>query len=121
VPTKLANSSHGGVTTDPRIHQILERSCYTCHSTTGTAPWYAALSPAYMAAGSARQALNFSDWSTYDAHHQQTQLKSIESTINNGSMPPGNYTVLDHSARLSNAEKQALRAWLATQISSGPQ
>jgi len=50
------------VSTDPRINAILEKSCYGCHSTGGSAPWYAAVSPTYLAAGSARKVLNFSEW-----------------------------------------------------------
>ena len=88
------------VSTDPSIKTILERSCYSCHSTGGSAPWYAAVSPTYLAAGSARKVLNFSEWETYDADKKTAELKSIVESVRGGSMPPGDYTALDHSARL---------------------
>jgi uncharacterized membrane protein len=93
------------------VNTILQKSCYQCHSTGGIAPWYAAVSPTYLAANSARGVLNFSDWQTYDAQKKSDALKSIEASVNGGSMPPGDYTALDHSARLTDDEKQALLKW----------
>jgi len=110
----------GEVSTDPSINAILERSCYSCHSTGGTAPWYAAVSPTYLAAGSARKVLNFTEWQTYDADKKAAELKSISDSVRSGSMPPGDYTALDHSARLSDDEKQAVLAWVSKSASSTP-
>ena len=104
-------TSTNAVSTDSQVNTIVQKSCYQCHSTGGTAPWYAAVSPTYLAANSARGALNFSDWQTYDAQKKSDALKSIEASVNGGSMPPGDYTALDHSARLTDDEKQALLKW----------
>ena len=93
------------------MNAILQKSCYECHSTGGSAPWYAAVSPTYLAANSARGVLNFSDWQTYDAQKKSEVLKNIENSVNGGSMPPGDYTALDHSARLTDDEKQVLLKW----------
>lgn len=99
------------VAADPQVGAALETSCYQCHSTGGHAPWYAAISPTYLAANSARAALNFSDWQTYDAQKRAKELKRIEQAVSGGSMPPGDYTALDHSARLTEEQKQALLRW----------
>jgi uncharacterized membrane protein len=104
-------SSTNTVSTDSQVNTILQKSCYQCHSTGGSAPWYAAVSPTYLAANSARGVLNFSVWQTYDAQKQSEALKNIEASVNGGSMPPGDYTALDHSARLTDDEKQALLRW----------
>ena len=104
-------SSTDTVSTDSQVNTILQKSCYQCHSTGGSAPWYAAVSPTYLAANSARGVLNFSDWQTYDAQKKSEALKNIEASVNGGSMPPGDYTALDHSARLTDDEKQALLKW----------
>ena len=93
------------------MNAILEQSCYQCHSAGGRAPWYAAISPTYLAAGSARGKLNFSDWQTYDGRVKTDALKRIEKSVSAGSMPPGDYTALDHSARLTDDQKQALLKW----------
>ena len=104
-------ASTNAVSNDSQVNTILQKSCYECHSTGGSAPWYAAVSPAYLAANSARGVLNFSDWQNYDAQKKSDALKSIEASVNGGSMPPGDYTALDHSARLTDDEKQALLKW----------
>src|SRR5579864_7455383 len=66
------------VSADSKVNTILQKSCYQCHSTGGSAPWYAAVSPTYLAANSARGVLNFSDWQTYNADQKAAALKSIE-------------------------------------------
>jgi hypothetical protein len=109
--TTTAPSSTNAVSSDPQVNAILEQSCYECHLTGGSAPWYAAVSPTYLAANSARGVLNFSDWQTYDAQKKADALKNIEQAVSDGSMPPGDYTALDHSARLADDQKQALLKW----------
>lgn len=110
-PPVTVSASANPVSNDPHVSAILESSCYECHSTGGRAPWYAAVSPTYLAANSARGVLNFSDWQTYDAQKKTAALKSIEQSVGAGSMPPGDYTALDHSARLSDDQKQTLLKW----------
>jgi len=106
-----ATSPTNAVSTDSQVNAILEQSCYECHSTGGSAPWYAAVSPTYLAANSARGVLNFSDWQTYDAQKKADAVKNIEQSVSRGSMPPGDYMALDHSARLADDQKQALLKW----------
>jgi hypothetical protein len=110
-PGTTTPTSTNAVSTDPQVNAILARSCYQCHSSAGRAPWYAALSPTYLAANSARGSLNFSDWQTYDAQKRGEALKNIERSVSAGSMPPGDYTALDQSARLTDDQKQVLLKW----------
>src|SRR5271167_418223 len=110
-PGPTGSASANAVSTDPRVNAILQSSCYECHSTGGSAPWYAAVSPTYLAANSARGVLNFSDWQTYHAPQKTEALKKIEESVSAGSMPPGDYTALDHAARLTDDQKQALLKW----------
>ena len=110
-PAATVPSSTNAVSTDSQVNAALEQSCYQCHSTGGSAPWYAAVSPTHLAANSARRVLNFSDWQTYGARKRAEALKNIEQSVSAGSMPPGDYTALDHSARLTDDQKQALLKW----------
>ena len=114
VPRRPLNVSTNAVSTDPQVNAILEQSCYECHSTGGSAPWYAAVSPTYIAAGSARKVLNFSDWQNYDPQKREELLKNIEQSVSAGSMPPGDYSALDHSARLTDDEKMLLIKWASS-------
>jgi hypothetical protein len=81
VPETTAQRSTNAVSTDPQLNAILEQSCYQCHSTGGAAPWYASVSPTYLAANLARGVLNFSDWQTYDAQKKADALNSIEQAV----------------------------------------
>jgi uncharacterized membrane protein len=110
-PESAASAPANAVSNNQQVNAILESSCYECHSAGGTAPWYAAVSPTYLSANSARGVLNFSDWQTYDAQKRADELKSIAQSVSGGSMPPGDYTALDHSARLSEEQKQVLLTW----------
>ena len=110
-PESAASAPANAVSNNQQVNAILESSCYECHSTGGSAPWYAAVSPTYLSANSARGVLNFSDWQTYDAQKRADELKSIAQSVSSGSMPPGDYTALDHSARLSEEQKQVLLTW----------
>ena len=110
-PEATAPSATNTVSTDSQVNAILEKSCFECHSAGGKAPWYAAVSPTYLAANSARGVLNFSDWQTYDAQKKSEALKSIGASVSGGSMPPGDYSALDHSARLTDDEKMLLIKW----------
>jgi len=108
-----AASSSKAITSDADVNAILETSCFQCHSSTGKAPWYAAVAPTYIASNSARNVLNFSDWSSYDAAKRADELKGIAQAVGAGSMPPGDYTALDHSASLTEDQKQLLLKWTA--------
>jgi uncharacterized membrane protein len=112
-PTAFSALPSNSVSSDQEVKSILERSCFQCHSNTGSAPWYAAVSPTYLAANSARGVLNFSNWQDYDAEKRAAELKNIEQSVMVGSMPPGDYTALDRSARLSEDQKQVLLKWVA--------
>ena len=110
-PEAAPSAPANAVSNNQQVNAILESSCYECHSTGGSAPWYAAVSPTYLSANSARGVLNFSDWQTYDTQKRAEELKSIAQSVSGGSMPPGDYTALDHSARLTDDQKQALLNW----------
>jgi hypothetical protein len=115
-PGATVSSSANAVSTDPQVNAILESSCYKCHSTGGRVPWYAVVSPTYLAASSARGVLNFSDWQTYDAQKRSAVLKSIEHSVSAGAMPPGDYTLFYRSARLTEDQKQALLKWASQPV-----
>lgn len=115
-PGATSSASASAVSSDSEVNAVVARACYECHSTGGSAPWYATVSPTYLAANSARRVLNFSDWQTYDPHRRAAQLKRIEQSVGSGSMPPGDYTALDHSARLSEEQKQILLRWASRRL-----
>jgi hypothetical protein len=80
-PSAPLSNSSAAVSADPGVNAILAKSCYSCHSRGGIAPWYAAISPTYLASNSARNALNFSDWQTYDSERKAAELKGIVQSV----------------------------------------
>jgi hypothetical protein len=96
---------------DPQVNALVASACYECHSNEGSAPWYGALAPSYWFAIPARKVLNFSEWSSYDAARREAALQAIAKTVESGEMPPWDYTLLDGSASLSDAQKEAMVRW----------
>ncbi|HYA35050.1 MAG TPA: heme-binding domain-containing protein, partial [Candidatus Binataceae bacterium] len=100
------------ISSDSQVNTILDNSCFQCHSSEKSAPWYASISPSYLfGAKSARRVLNFSNWRDYDGDQKSAALGNIAKSVASGSMPPGDYTVFDGSARLNNDDKQVLLKW----------
>ncbi len=98
------------------IQEILETSCYDCHSNETKYPWYSKIFPgSYLIAhdvNEGREELNFSEW-TYAPKKAKHKLNEIrEEAVDESKMPPWFYVALHPEASLSDEEKSALRAWL---------
>jgi len=95
----------------PEVREVLEISCYGCHSSQGSIPWYGTLAPSSWFRGGARKALDFSEWQTYDVTRRTAELRHIAAMVRSGEMPPWDYRLLDSSARLDDSQKQAVAQW----------
>jgi hypothetical protein len=88
-------------------HAIAQRACYDCHSNETTWPWYSNIAPLSWQIQrdvvEGRHKLNFSEWG-----RGEQETEEIAKVIQDGEMPPGKYTVLHPSAKLSPTEKEAL-------------
>lgn len=96
---------------DARTAGVLRRACANCHSHETQWPWYSKISPVswIMArhVGKGRAKLNFSDWSGATAN----QLEEIYDAIDKDDMPPRDYRLMHPEARLSNGDREILKAW----------
>jgi len=96
---------------DAEAERIARSSCYDCHSNETDWPVYAYVAPMSWLVRrdveSGRDKLNFSEWDRDDGHVD----KAID-TIREGSMPPGQYTLIHRNARLTDAEADRLVAAL---------
>jgi Haem-binding domain len=104
------SSTSEAVTSDARVNEMLETSCYDCHSDNSPA-WNARFAPSYWFAGSARNDLNFSQWPSYDTNRKAAEARAIANTVSKGAMPPGDYTFFRPSAKLSAEDKDLLTQW----------
>lgn len=105
------------------VRAILERSCYDCHSHEVRWPWYSRVAPmswlvAYDVA-EAREHLNFSAWDQYDAKKRRENLEELWEEVDKGEMPLWYYLPMHPDARISDDDKQRLRAWAVGTRASG--
>jgi hypothetical protein len=90
-----------------QAESLARTACYDCHSNETDWPVYSYVAPMSWLVRrdveSGRHELNFSEW---DRDHGEAD--DAADAIEDGSMPPRQYTILHPDARLSAAEKQAL-------------
>jgi len=110
----------GEVTVPPEMKALLRRACYDCHSNATVWPWYGNLAPiSWLLAHDVkegRRELNFSVWAAYPAAKRTKKLRKSAKEVADGDMPPWDYVLMHPAARLSAAEREALRAWAAEEI-----
>ena len=99
-----------------QVLDVLENSCYDCHSNNTRYPWYSFIQPAaWWMASHIRKGkgnLNFSDFGAYSNRKQQGKLQAIINSINDKTMPLNSYTMLHKNARLSAENKEVLLDWI---------
>lgn len=92
---------------DAPTRALAKRACFDCHSNESVWPWYSNIAPVSWLVQSdvdeGRQKLNFSEWG-----RGETEIDEIFEVIQEGKMPPGKYTIMHPSARLTTAERDAL-------------
>jgi mono/diheme cytochrome c family protein len=112
------------VAAPPQVKEILRRSCYDCHSNETVWPWYSRVAPvswqlAYHVR-EARRHLNFSTWNRYDAGKRSHKLGEVWEEVEEGEMPLPIYLPMHPGARLSQADRDAIRDWVAS-TGAGPE
>lgn len=96
---------------DAETAELARGACYDCHSNETEWPVYSYVAPMSWLVRrdveNGREALNFSDWGE-DAGEADDAAEELEE----GSMPPSQYTPLHPAARLSDEEEALLIAAL---------
>jgi hypothetical protein len=112
------------VAAPPAAQAVLERSCYDCHSNKTVWPWYSQVAPASWLVArdvhEGRHHLNFSTWNQFTTEKQQKAVRAIWKQVSEGEMPMSIYLPLHPSARLSDADKAALKSWAETMPPAPP-
>jgi Haem-binding domain len=97
------------------VKEVLESSCYDCHSHETRWPLYSRVAPvSWLVAHDvkeAREHLDFSLWGTYDARRREKLAEDIWEEVEGGDMPLLMYRLAHPDARLSEAAKATLRDW----------
>ena len=118
-PVDPARSLWNDRRVDRRVVGILRRACANCHSYETEWPWYARIAPiSWWLAGHVnhgREKLNFDNW---PAAASADQMEEIYDSIEKEKMPLRSYLLMHPEARLSQADRDVLIAWVALSGSS---
>jgi hypothetical protein len=112
------------VAAPPEVEGLLRRACYDCHSHETVWPWYSQVAPVSWLVGhdvdEGREELNFSTWAAYGPRRKAKKLRETIEEVDEGHMPPWYYLLMHGEARLTPADRGALRAWTAAEIARLP-
>jgi mono/diheme cytochrome c family protein len=104
-----------GAQVGPQVLAILQRSCQDCHSDMTHYPWYSYVAPVSWLIREdvthGRQHLNLSRWGEYSIQRRERSLSEIANQVKDREMPLPQYTVIHRTARLSDAEVDAVFQW----------
>ena len=94
---------------------ILKTSCFDCHSNQTDYRWYAHIKPvAWLIArdvSKGREALNFSEWNTYEKRKLIRKLGGIKEEVIKKEMPMKIYTLMHPDAKLNQAQMLLITDW----------
>lgn len=104
------------------VQQVLQNSCYDCHSNNTRYPWYSYIQPGrtFMEVHieDGKKDLNFSEFGSYSKRKQEGKLKSIIKQVQAAEMPLNSYTLIHRDAILKDAEKKVLIDWIEKTMDS---
>ena len=104
-----------GARVDPIVMATIERSCRDCHSDATRYPWYSYVAPVSfliqrdVRRGRAR--MNLSQWGQYSLIRRERYLSEIANQVKDRDMPLPIYTWMHRSAKLSDADVNAVFNW----------
>jgi mono/diheme cytochrome c family protein len=114
IPMKPASAE---VQAPPQVRQILNKSCYSCHSDERKLAWFDEIVPAYWLVRhdilTAREHLNFSTLGAKPTAAQKATLYEAVNMIQLKAMPLPQFVMLHPEAKVSQKELSALKAYLA--------
>jgi hypothetical protein len=113
-PAKLEIPAPSGVS------EVLQRSCYDCHSNNTRWPWYSYVAPAswfvVRHVRDGRKDLNMTEWPLMDVEKQLFFLGEMKEQIKAKEMPLTSYLLVHWGARLTDDERSELLAWIDDEI-----
>ena len=114
LPTDITNT----VAVSNQVLNILQNSCYDCHSNNTRYPWYSFIQPGawWMASHikNGKAMLNFSQFGDLSNRKQQSKLQGIANQIKDNEMPLSSYRLLHQNAILTTEQKTILINWAAS-------
>ena len=98
------------------VKNILQTSCYDCHSNSTEYPWYSYIQPVRLFLDNhineGKENLNFSEFGNYSERKQGNKLEEIVKQIKAEEMPLASYTMIHKNAILTQENKKVLINWI---------
>ena len=114
-PVDSAKTVEARLQVSPEVKGIIGRACRDCHTHETRWPWYSYVAPSsWLVVGDvddARENMNLSEWSEYDAVQVDKMLDEICEEVEEGAMPLPIYVLMHGDADLSAQERQAVCDW----------
>jgi len=102
------------------VMNILQISCYDCHSNNTNYPWYSHVQPMRFLMDrdirEGKEELNFSEFGSYSQRKQKNKLDRISKQVKADKMPLPSYLLLHSNAKLSADDKQEIINWVETRL-----
>jgi hypothetical protein len=112
--------SNAEIKTPPEVKNILQKSCYDCHSNQTNWPFYSYIAPISWLVSSdvsnGRKHLNFSEWNNISPEKIVKIKSEIEEEISDDEMPLPIYTFIHSETKLSEEQKTILKNWIHENI-----
>ena len=98
------------------VLNILQTSCYDCHSNKTNWPWYSYVAPvSFFITGDVsegRQHLNFTEWNNYDEKRKEKKLDGVAEAVEKGYMPLASYKLMHPSSKVDENEVKIIKDWV---------
>lgn len=119
-PVEMTNPPvTAGIETPSDVKEILERSCYDCHSNETRWPWYSRVAPfSWLVAHDVeegREHLNFSEWDQLSTEEQVEAMEEAWEEVEEGEMPLWFYLPMHPEARISKSDRATLKRWAGSE------
>lgn len=102
------------------VMTILKTSCFDCHSNQTDYRWYSRIVPvSWLIArdvSKGREALNFSDWNTYNKRKLVRKLGDIKEQVAKKEMPMKIYTLMHPNTKLNEAQMLLIADWTDKEV-----
>lgn len=103
------------VPVSPAVKNILETSCYDCHSDSTHYYWYFNIQPIawwlnnHIVEG--KRELNFSIFNSYSSQRKHRKFQEIIEQVSSDEMPVSSYILIHNNAKLTSDQKLMLIEW----------
>ncbi|HMN67479.1 MAG TPA: heme-binding domain-containing protein [Bdellovibrionales bacterium] len=103
------------------VKPIFQKSCFNCHSSSTTYPWYASLPLAKQLIKSditeAKEHLEMSHDFPFGGHgNPKEDLEAISKSVKEGSMPPLRYRIMHPGSAVNEADQLTIQTWVSQSL-----